>query len=158
MDNLGYFISYKNLFSTWISLGVDFSIENVTVALSAFERYISIAYKKVFSSIFATLSSRITDLGSTDSERSKNASEIIKLVKSIPTDNREDYDVLGFVYEYLLKNFAANAGKAGEFYTPHEASVIMAEIIAYNLRYKETLSICEICTPKMIQFSVCLAA
>lgn len=141
MDNLGYFISYKNLFSTWINLGVDFSIENVTVALSAFERYISPAYKKVFSNIFATLSSRITDLGSTDPERSKNASEIIKLVKSIPTDNREDYDVLGFVYEYLLKNFAANAGKAGEFYTPHEASVIMAEIIAYNLQHKETLSI-----------------
>lgn len=141
MDNLGYFIAYKNLFSTWINLGVDFSVENVTVALSAFERYISPAYKKVFSSIFATLSSRITDLGSTDPERTKNAGEIIKLVKSIPTDNREDYDVLGFVYEYLLKNFAANAGKAGEFYTPHEASVIMAEIIAYNLQHKETLSI-----------------
>ena len=141
MDNLGYFISYKNLFSTWNNLDVDFSIENVTVALSAFERYISPAYKKVFSNIFATLSSRITDLGSNDPERSKNASEIIKLVKSIPTDNREDYDVLGFVYEYLLKNFAANAGKAGEFYTPHEASVIMSEIIAYNLQHKETLSI-----------------
>ena len=141
MDNLGYFIAYKNLFSTWINLGVDFSVENVTVALSAFERYISPAYKKVFSNIFATLSSRITDLGSTDPERTKHAGEIIKLVKSIPTDNREDYDVLGFVYEYLLKNFAANAGKAGEFYTPHEASVIMAEIIAYNLQHKETLSI-----------------
>ncbi len=141
MDNLGYFIAYKNLFSTWINLGVDFSVENVTVALSAFERYISPAYKKVFSNIFATLSSRITDLGSTDPERTKNAGEIIKLVKSIPTDNREDYDVLGFVYEYLLKNFAANAGKAGEFYTPHEASVVMAEIIAYNLQHKETLSI-----------------
>lgn len=141
MDNLGYFISYKNMFSTWIALGTDFSIENVTTALNAFERFISPAYKKVFSSIFSTLSVRITDLGSTDPERTKNASEIIKLVKSIPTDNKEDYDVLGFIYEYLLKNFAANAGKAGEFYTPHEASLIMAQIIAYNLRNKETLSI-----------------
>ena len=26
-----------------------------------------------------------------------------------------------FIYEYLISNFAANAGKkAGEFYTPHE--------------------------------------
>ena len=141
MDNLGYFIAYKNLFSTWNDLGDDFSIGNVTVALSAFERFISSAYKKVFSNIFSTLSTRITDLGSTDPERTKNAREIIKLVKSIPTDNREDYDVLGFIYEYLLKNFAANAGKAGEFYTPHEASLIMAEIIAYNLKEKETLSI-----------------
>lgn len=141
MDNLGYFIAYKNMFSTWIALGTDFSIESVTTALSAFERYISPAYKKVFSNIFSTLSVRITDLGTTDPERTKNASEIIKLVKSIPTESKEDYDVLGFIYEYLLKNFAANAGKAGEFYTPHEASLIMAEIIAYNLRGKETLSI-----------------
>ncbi len=141
MDNLGYFIAYKNMFSTWIALGTDFSIGNVTTALSAFERYISPAYKKVFSNIFSTLSIRITDLGSTDPERTKNASEIIKLVKSIPTESKEDYDVLGFIYEYLLKNFAANAGKAGEFYTPHEASLIMAEIIAYNMRGKETLSI-----------------
>ena len=141
MDNLGYFIAYKNLFSTWIDMKTEFSIENVTVALSAFERFISPAYKKVFSGIFSTLSMRITDLGSTDPERTKNAASIIKLVKSIPTDSTEDYDVLGFIYEYLLKNFAANAGKAGEFYTPHEASVIMSEIIAYNLRDKDHISI-----------------
>jgi len=141
MNNLGYFISYKNLFSTWIKLDVDFTIENVTVALSAFERYIGTGYKKVFNNIFSTLSTRLTDLGTTDPDRTKNSKEIIKLVKSIPTNNKEDYDVLGFIYEYLLKNFAANAGKAGEFYTPHEASIIMAEIIAYYLRDKEQISI-----------------
>jgi len=141
MDNLGYFIAYKNLFSTWIRIEEDFSIENVTVALSAFERYISPEYKKVFANIFSTLSVRITDLGTTDPERTKNARSIVKLVRAIPTDTREDYDVLGFIYEFLLKNFAANAGKAGEFYTPHEASVIMAEIIAYYLKDKEQISI-----------------
>ncbi|MBO6215666.1 MAG: type I restriction-modification system subunit M, partial [Lachnospiraceae bacterium] len=141
MDNLGFFISHKNLFSTWIKMAEEFSIGNVTVALSAFERFISPAYKKVFSDIFSTLSVRITDLGSTDPERTKNARAIINLVRSIPTDNREEYDVLGFIYEYLLKNFAANAGKAGEFYTPHEASLIMSEIIAYHLKGKESISI-----------------
>ena len=34
-QNLGYFISYENLFSTWIQKGVDFSIDDVSVALSA---------------------------------------------------------------------------------------------------------------------------
>lgn len=140
MSNLGYFISYSNLFSTWVDLD-SFSIENVTVALSAFERYIGKGYEKVFKNIFETLSTRLTELGTTDPERTKNSKEIIKLVKTIPTDNREDYDVLGFIYEYLLKNFAANAGKAGEFYTPHEVSLVMAEIIAYNLRNKEEISI-----------------
>ena len=140
MDNLGYFISYDNLFSTWVK-DDDFSIENVTKALSAFERYIGEGYKKVFSNIFSTLSNRLMDLGTTDPERTKNSREIIKLVKSIPTDNKEDYDVLGFIYEFLLKNFAANAGKAGEFYTPNEASIIMAEIIAHHLKDKDEISI-----------------
>ena len=138
MNNLGYFIAYKNLFSTWVDLD-DFSIENVTVALRAFDRYIGSGYKKVFEDIFSTLSTRLTELGTTDPERTKNSKEIIKLVKTIPTDNREDYDVLGFIYEYLLKNFAANAGKAGEFYTPHEVSIVMAEIIAWNLKGKEEI-------------------
>ena len=47
MDNLGYFIAYKNLFSTWVNLE-EFSIENVTVALRAFDRYIGSGYKRVF--------------------------------------------------------------------------------------------------------------
>ncbi len=140
MNNIGYFISYDNLFSTWVDLD-SFSIENVTVGLSAFERYIGKGYEKVFKNIFETLSTRLTELGTTDPERTKNSREIIKLVKTIPTDSKEDYDVLGFIYEYLLKNFAANAGKAGEFYTPHEVSLVMAEIIAYNLREKEEISI-----------------
>jgi len=40
-------------------------------------------------------------------------------------------DVIGNAYEFLIKNFAANAGrKAGEFYTPPEVSELMAEIMA----------------------------
>lgn len=140
-DNFGYFISYDNLFSTWVMPGHDFSIGDVTNALNAFERSISEAYKKVFKDIFSTLSSRIVDLGPNDADRTKKCKDIIKLIKSIPTDNKQGYDVLGFIYEYLLKNFAANAGKAGEFYTPYEASLIMSEIVAYNLKGREEISI-----------------
>ena len=40
-------------------------------------------------------------------------------------------DVIGNAYEFLIKNFAASAGrKAGEFYTPPEVSELMAEIMA----------------------------
>ncbi|ESQ79289.1 type I restriction-modification system subunit M [Asticcacaulis sp. YBE204] len=39
-------------------------------------------------------------------------------------------DIIGNAYEYLIKNFAADAGrKAGEFYTPPEVSELMAEIM-----------------------------
>jgi type I restriction enzyme M protein len=39
-------------------------------------------------------------------------------------------DLIGNAYEYLIKNFASDAGrKAGEFYTPPEVSELMAEIM-----------------------------
>jgi len=52
------------------------------------------------------------------------------------------YDVLGYIYEYLIEKFAANAGKkAGEFYTPHEVSVLMSLIIAHELKNKDNIRI-----------------
>ena len=57
-------------------------------------------------------------------------------------DGKQGYDVLGFIYEYLISMFAANAGKkAGEFYTPHEVSLLMSEIIADHLKDREEISI-----------------
>ena len=47
-----------------------------------------------------------------------------------------------FIYEYLIGMFAANAGKkAGEFYTPHEVSVLMSEIVAHHLKDKKEIQI-----------------
>jgi type I restriction enzyme M protein len=57
-------------------------------------------------------------------------------------DGKQDYDVLGFIYEYLISMFAANAGKkAGEFYTPHEVSVLMSEIVAGHLNGRSEIKI-----------------
>ncbi len=57
-------------------------------------------------------------------------------------DGKQGYDVLGFIYEYLISNFAANAGKkAGEFYTPHEVSLLMSEIVAYHLKGRTKIKI-----------------
>lgn len=67
---------------------------------------------------------------------------MIQLIKDIPMDEKQGYDVLGFIYEYLISNFAANAGKkAGEFYTPHEVSVLMSEIVAKHLKDRERIAI-----------------
>ena len=67
---------------------------------------------------------------------------MIKLIKDIPTDGSQDYDVLGYVYEYLISNFAANAGKkAGEFYTPHEVAILMSEIVAEHHKDKDKIEI-----------------
>ena len=50
--------------------------------------------------------------------------------------------MLGYVYEYLISNFAANAGKkAGEFYTPHEVAILMSEIVAEHHKNKDKIEI-----------------
>lgn len=133
-DNLGYFISYENLFQSWIKLGNDFTVDTVVTALSAFNKNIGEAHKKVFKDILKTLDQGITKLGDNASSRTKAIRQLIRIIKDIPTDNKS-YDVLGFVYEYLISQFASNAGKkAGEFYTPHEVSVVMSELIAHHVK------------------------
>ena len=51
-ENIGYFISYENLFSTWLKMGKNFDVSNVRDALSAFSRLISATHKNVFDKIF----------------------------------------------------------------------------------------------------------
>lgn len=140
--NLGYFIAYDHLFSTWLSMGKDFDVSNVTDALSAFERLINESHRKVFDGVFDTLQTGLSKLGETSNARTKAISDLIQLIKDIPMDEKQGYDVLGFIYEYLISNFAANAGKkAGEFYTPHEVSLLISEIVANHLKDRDHIAI-----------------
>jgi type I restriction enzyme M protein len=139
---LGYFIAYENLFSTWLELGNDFDVSNVTDALSAFSRLIHPEHKKLFDGVFKTLETGLSKLGESAGARTKAISKLVHLIKDIPMDGKQDYDVLGFIYEYLIEKFAANAGKkAGEFYTPHEVSLLMSEITAHHLKDKTEIQI-----------------
>ena len=141
-ENIGYFISYKDLFSTWLSMGKDFDVSNVRDALSAFSRLISNTHKKVFEKVFDTLQTGLSKLGDSSGSQTKAISGLLTLIKDIPMDGKQDYDVLGFIYEYLISNFAANAGKkAGELYTPHEVSLLMSEIVASHLKGKSEIKI-----------------
>lgn len=141
-SNVGYFIAYKDLFSSWIEMGKDFDVSNVRDALSAFSRLISPAHKKLFDGVFDTLQTGLSKLGENAASQTKAIGELIQLIKDIPMDGRQDYDVLGFIYEYLISMFAANAGKkAGEFYTPHEVSLLMSEIVAHHVKDKKEIQI-----------------
>ena len=108
---LGYFIGYDNLFSTWINDGKDFDIAYVRDALSAFGRLINPEHKDLFDGIFTTLETGLSKLGENASAQSKAAMNLIHLINDIPMKGKQDYDVLGFIYEYLISSFAANAGK-----------------------------------------------
>lgn len=141
-SNLGYFIEYKNLFPRWLKMGADFGINTISEALTSFRLNINPHRKKVFDKIFETLESGLSKLGENAAAQTKAARSLIFLINDIPMDGKQDYDVLGFIYEYLISMFAANAGKkAGEFYTPHEVSTLMSEIVAHHLKDREEIQI-----------------
>ena len=141
-NNIGYFIEYKYLFGTWLLPNVDFSISDLSAALNSFDRLVSPNYKHIYSNIFKTLQTGLSKLGENPASQTRAIKELIKLIKDIPTDGSQDYDVLGYVYEYLISNFAANAGKkAGEFYTPHEVAILMSEIVAEHHKDKDHIEI-----------------
>lgn len=96
----------------------------------------------MFEGIFDTLQTGLSKLGDSAASQSKAIRDLVQLIKDIPMDGKQDYDVLGFIYEYLIGMFAANAGKkAGEFYTPHEVSVLMSEIVANHLKGRKEIKI-----------------
>lgn len=117
-ENIGYFIAYKDLFSTWLSMGKDFDVSNVRDALSAFSRLISNTHKKVFDKVFDTLQTGLSKLGDSSGSQTKAISGLLTLIKDIPMDGKQDYDVLGFIYEYLISNFAANPERRQASSTP----------------------------------------
>lgn len=66
--------------------------------------------------------------------RNLAANDIKKLVDEVNKISHkafgEEKDLIGYVYEYFLKEFAVNATKEeGEFYTPHDVVKLMAAMI-----------------------------
>ena len=86
-----------------------------------------------FRGVFNDVNLGDSRLGSSTNDRARSLNRIVKLVDSIEYKSDDGKDVLGAIYEYLIKQFAASAGKkGGEFYTPHEVSEILAKIVTMN--------------------------
>lgn len=87
-----------------------------------------------FRGVFNDVNLGDSRLGSSTNDRARSLNRIVKLVDSIEYKSDDGKDVLGAIYEYLIKQFAASAGKkGGEFYTPHEVSEILAKIVTDEL-------------------------
>ena len=103
--SLGYFIAYKDMFSTWIHMGSDFSVDNVRTGLSSFSRLISDSHKKVFEGIFNTLETGLSKLGDNTKSQTKAVSDLIQLIDEIPMNGKQDYEI------FLQKMIQFNAFK-----------------------------------------------
>ncbi|EPH8732858.1 type I restriction-modification system subunit M [Neisseria gonorrhoeae] len=81
---------------------------------------------------FDTTSSR---LGSTVADKNKRLAAVLKGVAELDFGNFEDHriDLFGDAYEYLISNYAANAGKSGgEFFTPQSVSKLIARLAVHG--------------------------
>lgn len=141
-DVLGYYVSPEYLYQTWIKdiNSGNFEVQKVTDSLNNFERTIAVSddssdFKGLFSSSALDLTD--TALGSNLNERSKNIKALILLFADLNMVALQKGDVLGDAYEYLIGQFAMESGKkAGEFYTPHQVSEVMAQIVSKSSEIK----------------------
>ncbi len=90
--------------------------------------------EKDFRGVFADVNLNNSRLGNNLATRTKALIATAKMVNDFDYFDENGHDILGDVYEYLIKQFASNAGKkAGEFYTPHEVSKVLAKLVAVNV-------------------------
>ncbi|WP_455095076.1 type I restriction-modification system subunit M [Prevotella koreensis] len=81
--------------------------------------------------LFADFHTTSNRLGNTVEEKNKRLAAVIKSVESLDFGNFEDneIDLFGDAYEFLISNYAANAGKSGgEFFTPQNVSKLIARL------------------------------
>ena len=86
--------------------------------------------------LFADFDTTSNRLGKTVEEKNRRLAAVIKGVESLDFGNFEDneIDLFGDAYEFLISNYAANAGKSGgEFFTPQNVSKLIARLAMSGL-------------------------
>ena len=85
--------------------------------------------------LFADFDTTSNRLGNTVKDKNTTLAAVIKGVEGLNfgefTDNQ--IDLFGDAYEFLISNYAANAGKSGgEFFTPQSVSKLIAQLAIHN--------------------------
>lgn len=134
LEQIGYFIEPTYLFSNLVNSieNGNFDIEMLQKAINSItESTIGMDSQEDFDNLFDDMDLSSTKLGKDVKSRSKLIAKVISNISSIEFSHEDtEIDVLGDAYEYLISQFASNAGKkAGEFYTPQQVSKILAKIV-----------------------------
>ena len=86
--------------------------------------------------LFADFDTTRNRLGNTVKDKNARLAAVIKGIEGLDFGNFEDnqIDLFGDAYEYLISNYAANAGKSGgEFFTPQSVSKLIAKLATHGL-------------------------
>lgn len=137
LQSLGYFIEPELLFHNIVERGKkgEFILEDLGKAFKLVEQSaLGENSEEEFIGLFEDVDLTSSKLGRMLEDKNKLIVEVIKNIDEIDFALEDtEMDILGDAYEYLIKQFASNAGKkAGEFYTPQEVSKILAKIVTAN--------------------------
>lgn len=92
--------------------------------------------EKDIKGLFADFDTTSNRLGNTVKDKNARLAAVIKGIEGLDFGNFEDnqIDLFGDAYEYLISNYAANAGKSGgEFFTPQSVSKLIAKLAIHGL-------------------------
>ena len=135
--HLGYYLAPSELFAVLTARGnstgqAQFILDDLSAVLRNVEQStMGSESEDDFGNLFEDLDLTSSKLGKSANAKNELIVEIMHKLSDIDfrLDDQES-DILGDAYEYLIGEFASNAGKkAGEFYTPVEASTILARIV-----------------------------
>ncbi|RUA28484.1 MAG: hypothetical protein DSY77_15980 [Bacteroidetes bacterium] len=148
---LGYYLKPDELFSSIAKKGnanteneSNFILADLDAILNGIEQStMGTESEDDFNKLFEDLDLNSTKLGRSTEARNSLISKVLFHLDKIDFALEDaEADVLGDAYEYLIGQFAAGGGKkAGEFYTPHEVSLLMSEIVAHHLKDKKEIQI-----------------
>ncbi|PRO65654.1 type I restriction-modification system subunit M [Alkalicoccus urumqiensis] len=138
VDTLGYDIEPRYLFNVL----AEQAKQNIFQLNDLNKAFIQLSTKyDAFNGLFDDVDLQSKKLGSDDQQRNVTVTDVLKKLNDVDLIGYEG-DVIGDAYEYLIGEFASEAGKkAGEFYTPHMVSDMMSQIVAIGQEDKKWFSV-----------------
>ena len=131
----GFFILPSQLFENVVKNASDNENLNTDLAniFKAIEgSAVGFASEDAIKGLFEDVDTTSNRLGGTVAEKNKRLTDILKGIAEINFGDFQsnDIDAFGDAYEYLISNYASNAGKSGgEFFTPQTVSKLLARLV-----------------------------
>jgi type I restriction enzyme M protein len=134
----GYFIYPSQLFAKVAARAKDNESLNTDLAaiFSSIESS-ALGYpsERDIRGLFADFDTTSNRLGNTVKDKNARLAAVLKGVAGLDFGNFDDshIDLFGDAYEFLISNYAANAGKSGgEFFTPQQVSKLIARLAMHG--------------------------
>ena len=138
VEEKGFFILPKQLFSNVVKYArtnTDLNAELANIFNAIEGSAIGFKSENDIKGLFDDVDTTSNRLGATVEEKNKRLADILCGIAEINFGNFEenDIDAFGDAYEYLISNYASNAGKSGgEFFTPQSVSRLLARLVMVN--------------------------